>query len=621
MKTRSGILLLVSLALVVAAAGGARAARGNTSSANFLEVGVSSRAAGMGDAYTAWADDVYGFYFNPAGIARNRRQEVGFFYNNSIADITYNYIGYLHPLKSRGTLAASFYYVNLGSVDRTTVSSGQLNQYTGKAKAHDYALTLSYARPISSYLDLGAAAKVIDEKLDNYSATAFAVDLGATFRPPVRGLTFGLSLANLGTSLKFVRENEKLPLTVRAGAGYRHPGSRWGVTSDLSYVRGDELVGKVGGEFWVLPEHFALRAGFNSTSEAANGLTIGTGIRWHDLSFDYAYVPFGDLGNQQTVSLSYQFGAARPDEAEPVATRPAPARPAPTPVTPPLAPAPAVPPFTGPTGAYTSAFTYQTGGPQYDWMGQATAEVLKQAWRKDGFLNGNPDEALYLVTGEYWVVDEQLIITARLVRASDHKTMKTLFLQGDVNQPFGVWNELKWRINGELTALGCPVQVPPAPPRPASKPRSTVSQAPAPVAQPVSPAPAAPAAVPAPQPVAPPVRQASPIPSRVTTGQSIALVSFRVYPGMNESELSRTLLENTVISFQNAGWIVSERAAHRVDATISELSGGDLLIYARIVDQSTGIPLASIELSGTTARLDAVAESLQKEIAARVARL
>ena len=52
--------------------------RYGTTTANFLEIGVGSRATSMGDAYVAVANDVSSIYWNPAGLS-NVSQSSGLF--------------------------------------------------------------------------------------------------------------------------------------------------------------------------------------------------------------------------------------------------------------------------------------------------------------------------------------------------------------------------------------------------------------------------------------------------------------------------------------------------------------------------------------------------------------
>ena len=47
--------------------------RYGTTTANFLEIGVGSRATSMGDAYVAVANDVSSIYWNPAGLSNVSR--------------------------------------------------------------------------------------------------------------------------------------------------------------------------------------------------------------------------------------------------------------------------------------------------------------------------------------------------------------------------------------------------------------------------------------------------------------------------------------------------------------------------------------------------------------------
>src|SRR5262249_19120785 len=72
-------------------AGAYFASRTGTTAASILGIGVGSRATGMGEAYTAMADDVSSLYWNPAGIALLNQSEASFMYNQSYRDMNYNY--------------------------------------------------------------------------------------------------------------------------------------------------------------------------------------------------------------------------------------------------------------------------------------------------------------------------------------------------------------------------------------------------------------------------------------------------------------------------------------------------------------------------------------------------
>ncbi len=48
---------------------------GTPAAAAFLDLGAGARAPGLGDAFTALADDVYAIHYNPAGLAQLERPE------------------------------------------------------------------------------------------------------------------------------------------------------------------------------------------------------------------------------------------------------------------------------------------------------------------------------------------------------------------------------------------------------------------------------------------------------------------------------------------------------------------------------------------------------------------
>ena len=51
-----------------------------TSAANFLKIGVGSRAEGMGGAYTAQVADATALYWNPSGLAHIQQPQIVFNY-------------------------------------------------------------------------------------------------------------------------------------------------------------------------------------------------------------------------------------------------------------------------------------------------------------------------------------------------------------------------------------------------------------------------------------------------------------------------------------------------------------------------------------------------------------
>ena len=78
----------------------------------FEKIGVGARAAGMGGAFSALADDITSLYWNPAGVARLKGITVGASYTKWFADVTHNFIGAVLPLTDRYRLGVSLIVVD-----------------------------------------------------------------------------------------------------------------------------------------------------------------------------------------------------------------------------------------------------------------------------------------------------------------------------------------------------------------------------------------------------------------------------------------------------------------------------------------------------------------------------
>jgi len=158
-------------------------------------------------------------------------------------------------------------------------------------------------------LSFGLTGKIINQEIDNSSATAIAADFGAMFRSsgwpiPVR---IGIVGANLGTKLELDRVSENLPALVRAGLAVDLWNERLTVAADVEKVRDQAVTAQVGGELRLI-EQLSLRVGYDGRIDSDNGMTAGFGVKVSDLTIDYAYVPYGRLGNNHRVGLMYQWG-------------------------------------------------------------------------------------------------------------------------------------------------------------------------------------------------------------------------------------------------------------------------------------------------------------------------
>ena len=302
--------LIVSVCLAAFPAS-ARDRAGSTAANSLLRGTVGGAPAAMGGAYIAVADGPLAVRYNPAGLAGDDDRYRAFAqYDANILDINRGDVAFSMPFQSGG-LGASFSYVDYGSITRTTTVN---KTGAGSVRADDYLFRVAYGRAIRERLSLGASLAAYNLQIDNASASGVTVDLAAQFRPGPEGMTLAVALQNIGSRVKFYQDEEELPVTLVAGAAYR-PDPRFLVTADIDWSRGLEIAIRAGAEYRIA-DAFAVRIGYDGRNEAGSGLTAGAGFRLRDLSLDYAFVPFGELGHSHRISAEWAFGGVRREESQ-----------------------------------------------------------------------------------------------------------------------------------------------------------------------------------------------------------------------------------------------------------------------------------------------------------------
>jgi hypothetical protein len=195
--------------------------------------------------------------------------------------------------------------LHAGDLDLRDIDGNHLGHFSFL----DFALQASYARKLGERLSGGVSAKALYEKIDEETATGFAVDLGMRMDLPVPGLRLGACVQHLGSKMKFIEESFDLPLTFRGGLAYSRNiaflSDETVVAFDLEKPREDDLKTHVGIEVGVA-EKLALRFGYSSGFDNRN-VSVGVGIPVERFRLDYAFVPFySDLGD--THRLSFAIG-------------------------------------------------------------------------------------------------------------------------------------------------------------------------------------------------------------------------------------------------------------------------------------------------------------------------
>ena len=302
------VLLFLSLGSMTSEVSAVNSNAG-TSSFPFLKINVGARPVAMGGAYTGLASDESALYYNPAGITSFETKRIILDYLNYFTDIQSGYVGYIRPWGFTRTLAIHASYLNYGDFTQTDLTGNSTGSFSGG----DMYLAVSVAMKQGYYWSFGATSKFIYERLQDYSATGIAFDLGAKYTGVRDRYSFGVAVQNLGVQLSALgTEKSKLPLPVRGGVAYRPKGLPLVITSDLIQPIDNDLDFAIGGEYYKL-KPFYIRLGWNSfgsnykatgSQDSWAGTSFGVGFDYKKMQISYAFSPGADLGSSHRITLT-----------------------------------------------------------------------------------------------------------------------------------------------------------------------------------------------------------------------------------------------------------------------------------------------------------------------------
>ncbi len=306
--------------------------------AAYDDVGVSARVTGLGNAFTAVADDVYSVYYNPAGLATLDRKEFGSTYTKLLtglsdgSNIQNSFLAYAHPIDDGrlGTIGAGFNYFTLDSLYRESSVFGSYGRQMTREDRPDPIFAGITAKYLNRTLggtsvasnalsNTGQATGFADPGLQSTSHSNFDADLGLLWRARPNW-NLGLQVQHLmEPNIAFSPDNsDKLGRNIKLGGAYRTPFTT--LSTDGGFLAApDGSLDKrisVAAEKWLptlLYGAFGVRTGIGFGSRDYRQLSTGISYRVHRMQVDYGIaIPMGGLnrtGGTHRVGLTWRFGA------------------------------------------------------------------------------------------------------------------------------------------------------------------------------------------------------------------------------------------------------------------------------------------------------------------------
>jgi len=204
----------------------------------FLQIEPDSRAAGMGNAGVAVADNAYALFWNPAGLAfQPEAVEVSLTHSNWLpefnAGLYYEYLVGRFSVGKFGNMGAHVTLLNMGEHEWRDENNNPL----GTFRSYDVAVGVSYGYPISERLALGLGLRYIYSNLasgiqvegrETKAGKSFGMDLGLLYRTAPFSLggqtkaqfSAGFNLNNMGPQIQYSDGAQKDPIPTNLRFGY-----------------------------------------------------------------------------------------------------------------------------------------------------------------------------------------------------------------------------------------------------------------------------------------------------------------------------------------------------------------------------------------------------------------
>ena len=289
-----------------------------------FSLGFGARAIGLGQAFTAMADDPTAVFWNPAGLEFINQQSATFFHSTLFEGVQYDFLGFAYPTLDLGTFGIGIGRLGVDGIKEYD-QEGQTNGNV--FSNNEYQLFFSYAKKLpwfnitpgitvrwirTGFTGLNFEGDLID--------SGVGADFGLMYRPGwigsaiVQDWSFGLSLRNLfAPQLKPGDDIDPYPFTTKLGVMKKiRFGNAGGlnVLLDLDHSQNRSLKFHFGSEY-LYQDLARIRVGYNGAAMA-----FGVGAKYSMFEIDYGYgqMEFSDVFSAtHRISVTVNFGPTRND--------------------------------------------------------------------------------------------------------------------------------------------------------------------------------------------------------------------------------------------------------------------------------------------------------------------
>lgn len=320
--------------------------RAGSVGALFLKLGMSPRAAAMGNTYIGISDDVTGVFLNPVSIVNIEGYQFFVSELEYLVDTRAVAGAFSFPMPAVIGGRGAVHYTGFLSGDMKMTTAQDIDgALTGREFSwNELAIGFTYARMFTDRFSIGVGIKYVRTDVADFYSQTVAFDIGTIYRTGFRNLRLGISATNFGPDMKFGGKYDNtfisgiwqvavpeeygyypLPISLQVGiADDLLQNEDFRITGALDYSHPNDLAERihVGAEF-AYDEMFFVRGGFFMDMDKSDVVDpvdpdddaldrfmefrFGAGFRISNVMVDYAWQDIEALGSVHRFAVGFRL--------------------------------------------------------------------------------------------------------------------------------------------------------------------------------------------------------------------------------------------------------------------------------------------------------------------------
>ena len=258
------------------------------------------------NAVTAYSSGISSILYNPASSAEEHYNRN---FLTSVISMPLDVKGYLltysDTIESAFKGRYSFFIVGIdgGKVEQTMIDGREIlktsNSKSYSASQAGVSLSLKF-----NTLNYGMNLKKYDEEIAGYKGKSFLFDFGVLWKNALPELDFGVTALNIGHTVSFNKDQEKLSRVFAAGLKYEL--FRFDILCDIKKIGDYGFLPSYGLNFR-FDDRFHIMTGYNGIKNINKNLSFGVAYDNDYFGLKYSFENYGDIGIIHNLSFAFSF--------------------------------------------------------------------------------------------------------------------------------------------------------------------------------------------------------------------------------------------------------------------------------------------------------------------------